>query len=106
MVRDSCLAYGAFAIVLGLLAWIFLAALSVIVGIEIDIVRTKRLDPRALLTPFTDDVELTTADRRSYTDAAVAQRHKGFEQVVVSFDEPPSPDTWAECPRVHHQRRQ
>ena len=93
VVRDAGLAYGVFAIVLGLLAWIFLAALGVIVGIEIDVVRTKRLYPRALLTPFTDNVELTSADRRSYTDAAVAQRHKGFEQVVVSFDTPQSPDT-------------
>ena len=93
VVRDAGLAYGVFAIVLGLLAWIFLAALGVIVGVEINVVRTKRLYPRALLTPFTDNVELTSADRRSYTDAAVAQRHKGFEQVVVSFDTPHSPDT-------------
>ena len=93
VVRDAGLAYGVFAIVLGLLAWIFLAALGVIVGVEIDVVRTKRLYPRALLTPFTDNVELTSADRRSYTDAAVAQRHKGFEQVVVGFDTPQSPDT-------------
>ena len=86
VVRDAGLAYGVFAIVLGLLAWIFLAALGVIVGVEVNVVRTKRLYPRALLTPFTDNVDLTSADRRSYTDAAVAQRHKGFEQVAVTFD--------------------
>ena len=63
----------------GCCAWIFLAAMGVIVGVEVNVVRTKRLYPRALLTPFTDNVDLTTADRRSYTDAAVAQRHKGFE---------------------------
>ena len=91
VVRDAGLAYGVFAIVLGLLAWIFLAALGVVVGVEINVVRAKRLYPRALLTPFTDNVDLTSADRRSYTDAAVAQRHKGFEQVVVSFDAPHSP---------------
>jgi membrane protein len=90
VVRDLGVAYGVFAIVLGLLAWIFLAALGVIAGVEINVVRTKRLYPRALLTPFTDDVDLTSADRRSYTDAAVAQRHKGFEHVVVSFDTPHS----------------
>jgi membrane protein len=88
VVRDSGLAYGVFAIVLCLLAWIFLAALGVVIGVEINVVRVKRLYPRALLTPFTDNVDLTTADRRSYTDAAVAQRHKGFEQVVVSFHPP------------------
>ncbi len=85
VVRDSSVAYGVFAFVLGLLAWIFFAALGVVVGVEINVVRAKRLYPRALLTPFTDNVDLTTADRRSYTDAAVAQRHKGFEQIVVTF---------------------
>ena len=42
--------------------------------------------PTALLTPFTDNVDLTRADRRAYTDAATAQRHKGFESVDVTFD--------------------
>jgi membrane protein len=48
-------------------------------------VLAKRLWPRALLTPFTDDVNLTHGDRRSYTDAAKAQRAKGFETVDVNF---------------------
>ena len=100
VVRDAGLAYGVFAIVLGLLAWIFLAALGVVVGVEINVVRAKRLYPRALLTPFTDDVDLTSADRRSYTDAAVAQRYKGFEQVVVSFDTPQRPDVG--CDALDH----
>ena len=105
VVRDAGLAYGVFAIVLGLLAWIFLAALGVIVGVEINVVRTKRLYPRALLTPFTDNVDLTSADRRSYTDAAVAQRHKGFEQVVVSFDAPQRSRQQARRPPPHHRGR-
>ena len=55
-------------------------------SVEINVVRTKRLYPRALLTPFTDNVDLTGADQRAYTDAATAQRHKGFESVDVTFD--------------------
>ena len=39
-----------------------------------------------LLTPFTDNVDLTGADQRAYTDAATAQRHKEFESVDVTFD--------------------
>jgi membrane protein len=92
VVRDARLAYGVFAIVLGLLAWLFFGAAGLVVGVEINVVRSKRLYPRALLTPFTDNVDLTSADRRSYTDAAVAQRHKGFEQVIVSFESPPGQD--------------
>ena len=86
VVQNASITYGAFAVVLGLLAWIFLAALGVVVSVEINVVRTKHLYPRALLTPFTDNVDLTRADRRAYTDAATAQRHKGFETVDVTFD--------------------
>ena len=52
---------------------------------EIDVVRYRHLYPRALLTPFTDNVELTSADQRTYTDIAAAQQFKGFESVTVSF---------------------
>ena len=85
VVRGSTLTYGTFAFVLGLLAWTFLVALGVVLCVELNVVRAKRLYPRALLTPFTDHVDLTPADRRAYEDAAKAQRHKGFEDVAVSF---------------------
>ena len=49
-------------------------------GLEINVVLAKRLYPRALLTPFTDSVELTDADKRVYREYAQAQRHKGFER--------------------------
>jgi YihY family inner membrane protein len=78
--------YGAFALVLGLLAWLYLAATGIVLAVEVNVVRAKHLYPRALLTPFTDDVDLTGADQRTYTEAAVAQRAKGFESVDVSFD--------------------
>ena len=57
-----------------------------VIGIQINVVLTRHLWPRALLTPFTDDVELTDADRRAYVAYAKAQRHKGFERVDVTFD--------------------
>jgi YihY family inner membrane protein len=78
--------YGVFALVLGLVAWLFLAANALIVCVEINVVRAKRLYPRSLRTPFTDDVDLTRGDQRAYTDAAAAQRAKGFESVLVSFE--------------------
>jgi hypothetical protein len=46
----------------------------------------QKLYPRALLTPFTDDVVMTQGDRRTYTAQAQAQRAKGFEQIDVTFD--------------------
>lgn len=77
---------GVFALVLGLFALLYFASVMGTLGIEINVVATERLYPRALLTPFTDDVDLTEADRRVYTQYAQAQRHKGFERVTVTFD--------------------
>jgi len=74
-----------FAIVLGLLALLYIASVIAVIGLEVNVVLSRRLYPRALLTPFTDSVELTDADRRAYADYAKAQRHKGFEQVQVEF---------------------
>lgn len=77
-----------FALVLGLVALLYLAATIAVLGLEINVVLAERLYPRALLTPFTDEVQLTDADRRAYTRYAQAQRHKGFERVSVEFDQP------------------
>jgi membrane protein len=74
-----------FALVLGLIGIIWLTAVVGVLGIEVNVVLERRLWPRALLTPFTDRVELTEADRRAYTSYARAQRHKGFETVEVTF---------------------
>jgi membrane protein len=79
---------GVFALVLGLLAFLYLAAVIGVLCVEINVVRVDRLWPRALLTPFTDDVDLTAGDKRSYTGLAKAQRQKGFEEVHVTFDPP------------------
>ncbi len=74
-----------FAIVLGLLAFLFLVSTSLLVCAEINAVRLDRLHPRALLTPFTDNVDLTEADRKMYSGQAEAQQAKGFQRVDVSF---------------------
>jgi membrane protein len=79
---------GVFALVLGLLAFLYLAAVIGVLCVEINVVRVDRLWPRALLTPFTDDVDLTAGDKRSYTGLAKSQRQKGFEEVHVTFDPP------------------
>lgn len=74
-----------FATVLGLIGVIWLAAAIGVLGIEVNVVLDRRLWPRALLTPFTDRVNLTDADQRAYASYAKAQRHKGFETVDVTF---------------------
>lgn len=80
--------YGVFGIVLGLLAWLWLGAFTLVVAAEANAVRTERLWPRNLLTPFTDDVELTRADEAAYTSYARSEQHKTFETVDVDFEGP------------------
>jgi membrane protein len=77
--------YGIFGVILGLILWIYLMALVVVLAAEINVVRHHRLYPRSLLTPFTDDVDLTTADVRAYTGYARSERYKGFQRVQSSF---------------------
>lgn len=85
-----------FALVLGLLAFIFLAAVMAVLGLEVNVVAARHLFPRALLTPFTDNVTLTKADQKAYAAYAKSQRHKGFQSVEVTFEDrnpkPPTPD--------------
>ncbi len=81
-----------FALVLGLLAFLYITATVVLLCAEINVVRVNRLHPRSLLTPFTDNVTLTTGDRRAYSRQAKAQRSKGFQHVDVNFD-PPSAES-------------
>ena len=82
--------YGAFGLVFGLLAFIYLEAMAVVLCAEANSVLTRRLWPRALLTPFTDDVDLTAADEHAYASYAEAQRHKGFERIEVTFRDRPA----------------
>lgn len=78
--------YGIFGVVLGLIAWIYLEATAVVFAAEINVVLHRRLWPRALLTPFTDEVILTGPDEQAYSSYSQAQRYKGFERIDVSFD--------------------
>ena len=90
--RGATATYGLFALVLGLLAWIYLGAVTTVICAEFNAVRAGQLWPRSLLSPFTDNADLTPADRRAYTSYARTERHKTFENIDVSFGEPPHPD--------------
>ena len=89
-----------FGLVLGLVGLIYLAAAIAVIGIELNVVITRRLWPRSLLTPFTDSVVLTAADEKAYASYALMQQYKGFEKVDVTFGTPPhlEPDDAEEEP--------
>ena len=87
---------GTFALVLGLIGVIYIAAFMGVLAMEVNVVLARRLYPRALLTLFTDRVDLTPADKRAYTYYVRSQRHKVNEVIDVHFadhvpDQIPSP---------------
>ena len=77
--------YGFFALVLGLLAWLYLGAQLVIFAAEINVVRKRKLWPRSF---FSDP--LLDADRRALTASAEVEERIEQENVEVSFDDLPS----------------
>jgi YihY family inner membrane protein len=75
--------YGTFALVLGLMAWLYLGAQLTVLAAEANVVKTRRLWPRSL---FSD--QLLEADRRALAESAQAQERVPGEDVDVSFDGP------------------
>jgi YihY family inner membrane protein len=76
--------YGVFALVLGLLAWLYLGAQLTIFAAEVNVVRARRLWPRSLFGE-----PLLEADKRALTSAAEAEERVHGENVEVDFDGPP-----------------
>ena len=84
-VKSASVTNSVFALVLGLLAFLYLVSTTLVLCAEVNVVLVDRLHPRALLTPFSDNADLTPADRRTYTKKAKAERVKGFQRVSVKF---------------------
>src|SRR5215472_2176497 len=74
--------YGAFGIVLGLLAWLYLQAQATLYAVEAAMVRARKLWPRSLAAP------LTAQDRRAYALYAEATRRNATEPIEVDADQP------------------
>jgi uncharacterized BrkB/YihY/UPF0761 family membrane protein len=73
--------YGTFALVLGLLFWIYLQAQIVLYALEIETVRLFKLWPRSLV-----EDNLTDADKRALTLYARRNRLSQKERVDTVFE--------------------
>jgi YihY family inner membrane protein len=78
----SSSAYGVFATVLGLMAWIYLACSITVYAAEIDVVLARHLWPRAIVQP-----PLTEADRASMALQALQNQRRPEQSVKVVFDD-------------------
>ncbi len=72
--------YGFFAVVIGLLTWIYLGAQVTLLGAEMNVVRARRLWPRALSPD-----RLMEADERALRDHARVEERREEETVEVGF---------------------
>lgn len=96
-----------FGLVLGLVGLLYIGSVIAVMGISLNVVLALRLYPRALLTPFTDWVQLTEADQRAYRGMARAQRTKDFATVSVEFGSSPLDDkVAAEAVEQRERRRE
>jgi YihY family inner membrane protein len=74
--------YGVFATVLGLVAWLYLAAQITVYCAEINVVLARTLWPRSIIQP-----PLTEADRASLALQALQNQRREEQQVIVTFDD-------------------
>jgi YihY family inner membrane protein len=79
--------YGTFALVIGLLSWLYLAATVTLYAAELNAVRARRLWPRSLAPP-----PLGPADEQVLEDLAKQEERRPEQRVEVSFgaDEEPA----------------
>jgi membrane protein len=73
--------YGTFALVLGLMSWLFLQAQLTLYAIEADVVRARRLWPRTFFGAGTTDV-----DQKALTAYGKVEERIPEEQVDVDFE--------------------
>ena len=74
--------YGTFATVIGLLAWIYLGAQVTLLAAEVNVVKKRRLWPRAIVQP-----PLTDADERALTSYAEQEERRPEEDVRVRIED-------------------
>jgi uncharacterized BrkB/YihY/UPF0761 family membrane protein len=79
--RRASEVYGFFAVVLGLLSWLYLGAQVTVYAAELNVVRARRLWPRSLLQP-----PLTEPDRRALVQLAKQEERRPEQSVAVTFE--------------------
>jgi uncharacterized BrkB/YihY/UPF0761 family membrane protein len=78
--RNTSKEYGAFAVVLGLIGFLYLAAQVTLYASEINVVRARHLWPRGLVQP-----PLTAADRAVLSSIALEGKRRPEQYVAAGF---------------------
>jgi uncharacterized BrkB/YihY/UPF0761 family membrane protein len=78
--RHAQVLYGQFAVVLGLMGWLFLVSQLTLYAAEANVVLSRRLWPRSIVQP-----PLTDADERVLHDIARQEERRPEQRVGVGF---------------------
>lgn len=84
VVKGASETYGTFALVIGLLSWIYLSAHAILLAAEGNVVATRRLWPRSL--SVAGEQPATSADERALTQRTKAEQRRSDERIRVDFD--------------------
>jgi YihY family inner membrane protein len=79
--RGASQVYGFFAIVIGLLSWLYLGAQMILYSAEVNVVHKRRLWPRSLVTPPLND-----KDKEALEALAKMEERQPDERITVSFE--------------------
>lgn len=85
VVKHATVTNSLFALVLGLIAWIYLESVVVVMSVEYNVVRALHLYPRSITAKVDGDAPLAPADERAYADVAKAQLRDDDEHIDVDF---------------------
>jgi membrane protein len=93
--------YDVFALVLGLIAWIYLRALVTVLATEVNVVAQRHLWPASAPDALHRRRAADSGPRAAYTAYAESERHKGFER--IDDDLAPPDDATAYDPEEDRQ---
>lgn len=80
--RNTSKVYGSFALVLGLIAFLYLSAQISVYAAEVNVVRARRLWPRSIVQP-----PLTPADREVLSSLALEGKRRPEQYIGVGFND-------------------
>jgi YihY family inner membrane protein len=84
VVTGASQTYGTFALVIGLLSWVYLSAHITLLAAESNVVATRRLWPRSFSTVV--ERPTTEADREALTDRARVEERRKDQRIDVEFE--------------------
>jgi len=85
VLKGSSQTYGGFAAVVGMLAWLLIAAEITLMAAEVNVVLARKLWPRSLAG------DLRPADEQTMRDAGEAAQRDRRQHIKVTFEPPQAP---------------